>query len=156
MTCVGERQTQKLRELYVKSILSQEIGWFDTCGAGELATKLAELTGKVQGAFSFAFGTLSHITHIPFSSIAILLNRYFLPPPQKKIGMLFRWHREEDWRPRPVRVPSHRLFRRWFLSVLAAHIGAYLRLSPDCWRWSLYDRCDYGRPGNFIIITSFP
>ena len=48
------RGATMLRELYVKSILSQEIGWFDTCGAGELATKPAELTGKVQGAFSSA------------------------------------------------------------------------------------------------------
>ena len=45
----GERQTQKFRERYVKAILSQEIGWFDTVGASELSTKVAELTGKVGG-----------------------------------------------------------------------------------------------------------
>jgi ATP-binding cassette subfamily B (MDR/TAP) protein 1 len=44
----GERQTQKFRERYVNAILSQEIGWFDTCGAAELATRVAELTGKIQ------------------------------------------------------------------------------------------------------------
>jgi ATP-binding cassette subfamily B (MDR/TAP) protein 1 len=44
----GERQTQKFREKYVNAILSQEIGWFDTCGAAELATRVAELTGKIQ------------------------------------------------------------------------------------------------------------
>lgn len=43
----GERQTQKFRMRYVKAILSQEIGWFDTCGASELSTNVAELTGKV-------------------------------------------------------------------------------------------------------------
>ena len=48
----GERISQKLREKYVRAILSQEVGWFDTCGAGELATKVAELSGKVQGALS--------------------------------------------------------------------------------------------------------
>jgi ATP-binding cassette subfamily B (MDR/TAP) protein 1 len=44
----GERQTQKLRESYVRAILSQEIGYFDTCGAAALSTKVADLTGKVQ------------------------------------------------------------------------------------------------------------
>jgi len=32
---------------YVNSILRQEIGWFDTCGAGEMATKVADLCGIV-------------------------------------------------------------------------------------------------------------
>eukprot|EP01033_Poteriospumella_lacustris_P004228 gene4231-3014_t len=39
-SATGERQTQKFRERYVNSVLSQEIGWFDTCGASELSTKL--------------------------------------------------------------------------------------------------------------------
>ena len=47
-SAAGERQTQRFREKYVRSILSQEIGWFDTCGASELSTKVADLTGKVQ------------------------------------------------------------------------------------------------------------
>jgi len=47
-TVVGERQTQKLREQYVSSILRQEIGWFDTGNASELSTKVADLSGKVQ------------------------------------------------------------------------------------------------------------
>lgn len=44
----GERQTQKMREAYVKSLLSQEIGWFDINGAAEQSTKVADLCGKVQ------------------------------------------------------------------------------------------------------------
>ena len=48
-TWSGERQAHKHREKYVKAILSQEIGWFDTIGAGELSTKVADLTGKMQG-----------------------------------------------------------------------------------------------------------
>ena len=47
-SAAGERQCQRFREKYVKSILSQEIGWFDTCGASELSTRVADLTGKVQ------------------------------------------------------------------------------------------------------------
>ena len=46
-TTTGEKQSQKFREQYVTAILSQEIGWFDVCGAGELSTKVAELSGKV-------------------------------------------------------------------------------------------------------------
>ena len=46
-TYVGERQTQIFREQYVRAILSQEIGWFDICGASELSTKVADNTGKV-------------------------------------------------------------------------------------------------------------
>ena len=45
-SAAGERQTQRFREKYVRSILSQEIGWFDTCGASELSTKVADLTGS--------------------------------------------------------------------------------------------------------------
>jgi ATP-binding cassette, subfamily B (MDR/TAP), member 1 len=43
----GERQTQKMREAYVRSILSQEVGWFDLNGAAEQSTKVADLCGKV-------------------------------------------------------------------------------------------------------------
>jgi hypothetical protein len=32
----------------VRSILRQEIGWFDTCGANELSTRVAELCGQVK------------------------------------------------------------------------------------------------------------
>lgn len=43
----GERQTQKMREAYVSSLLSQEVGWFDVNGAAEQSTKVADLCGKV-------------------------------------------------------------------------------------------------------------
>ena len=48
VTCwsyTGERQTQRLREQYVRAILSQEIGWFDDVGASELSTRVADLAG---------------------------------------------------------------------------------------------------------------
>ena len=47
-TRTGERQAQRFRECYVNAILSQEIGWFDDCGAGELSTRVAEVIGKIQ------------------------------------------------------------------------------------------------------------
>eukprot|EP01035_Chromulina_nebulosa_P018834 gene18834-24615_t len=55
----GERQTQKLRELYVRAILSQEIGWFDTVGAGELSTRTADIIGKVQDGIGRKVGDLT-------------------------------------------------------------------------------------------------
>jgi ATP-binding cassette subfamily B (MDR/TAP) protein 1 len=57
-SATGERQTQKFRERYVNSVLSQEIGWFDTCGASELSTKLAEMIGKVQDGTGRKVGDL--------------------------------------------------------------------------------------------------
>ena len=62
----GERQAQRLREKYVRSILRQEIGWFDTCGADALATKVAEITGKLQDGMGRKVGDL-----INFSSMLI-------------------------------------------------------------------------------------
>jgi hypothetical protein len=51
---VGERQTQRLREAYVRAILSQEIGWFDAVGSAGLAPGVMELTAKVQGNLQHA------------------------------------------------------------------------------------------------------
>lgn len=36
------RQTQRIRMLLVRSILKQEIGWFDTHDVGELNTRISE------------------------------------------------------------------------------------------------------------------
>ena len=47
-TWTGQRQTQKYREKYINAILSQEIGWFDSVGAGQLSTKVADLCGLLQ------------------------------------------------------------------------------------------------------------
>eukprot|EP01039_Chlorochromonas_danica_P006164 gene6164-6792_t len=47
-TATGERQTQRFRARYVNALLSQEIGWFDTIGAGQLNTKVADVIGEIQ------------------------------------------------------------------------------------------------------------
>ena len=44
----GERQTQKLRLKYVKSILRQEIGWYDLNNPSTLSTRVADLSGSLQ------------------------------------------------------------------------------------------------------------
>ena len=46
----------------MNAILSQEIGWFDTCGAGELATRVAELCGKIQDGTGRKIGDLIQYT----------------------------------------------------------------------------------------------
>lgn len=38
----AERQTHKIRQAFFRSILRQEMGWFDTNDAGELNTRLSE------------------------------------------------------------------------------------------------------------------
>ncbi len=38
----AERQTRRMREECFRSVLRQEIGWFDTTRTGELATKMTE------------------------------------------------------------------------------------------------------------------
>ena len=43
----------------MKAVLSQEIGWFDTCGAAELSTKLAETVGKIQDGMGRKVGDLA-------------------------------------------------------------------------------------------------
>lgn len=70
-SATGERQTQKFRERYVKAILSQEIGWFDTCGAGELSTRLAELIGKVQDGMGRKIGDLVQYLAQVVASLAV-------------------------------------------------------------------------------------
>jgi ABC-type multidrug transport system fused ATPase/permease subunit len=44
----GEKQTQKIREKYIKAILKQEIGWFDTNNPSELSTRVADQIGDIQ------------------------------------------------------------------------------------------------------------
>ena len=38
----AERQTRRMREAFFRSIMRQEMAWFDTNDSGELATRMAE------------------------------------------------------------------------------------------------------------------
>ena len=70
-TIAGERQAQRFKEKYVRSILSQEVGWFDTCGASELSTQVADLTGKVQDGITRRAGDIvQYTTQFMFSFAA--------------------------------------------------------------------------------------
>ncbi|KAJ3036334.1 Multidrug resistance protein 1 [Rhizophlyctis rosea] len=48
----GENQTKRIRELYVHSILRQNIGWFDLAEEGSLTTRLAQDTQLIQDGIS--------------------------------------------------------------------------------------------------------
>lgn len=70
-TMAGERQVQKMRIKYVRSILSQEVGWFDTCGASELSTRASDLIGRVQDGITRRAGDLiQFIAQFIFAFIA--------------------------------------------------------------------------------------
>ena len=49
----GERQAQKFTDKYVSAVLAQEIGWFDTVGASQLATKLADTSGQLRDGMTY-------------------------------------------------------------------------------------------------------
>ena len=71
----GERQTQKFRETYVKAILAQEIGWFDECGANSLATRVADLSGKVEDGLGRKTGDM--LQYIVQTVAAFVIAFYF-------------------------------------------------------------------------------
>ncbi|KAL7752500.1 hypothetical protein RI367_002034 [Sorochytrium milnesiophthora] len=48
----GERQAKRIRELYFKSILRQDLGWFDKAEEGSLTTRLALDTQQIQDGIS--------------------------------------------------------------------------------------------------------
>ena len=71
----GERQVNRFRAKYVQSILSQEIGWFDACGASTLSTKVAELTGKIEDGLGRKTGDM--IQYIAQTVAAFVIAFYY-------------------------------------------------------------------------------
>lgn len=53
---VGEHCTQKIREQYLKAMLSQNIAFFDKLGAGEITTRITADTNLIQDGISEKFG----------------------------------------------------------------------------------------------------
>jgi ABC-type multidrug transport system fused ATPase/permease subunit len=64
----GERQSERFKTQYVQAILSQEVGWFDTCNAGELSTRVADLGGKLQD------GLTRHVSDVVQHLFEILIS----------------------------------------------------------------------------------
>ena len=54
----GERQSIACRKVYLRSLLKQEIGWFDTINQSELAAKFSTDCLAFQGAIGEKVGTL--------------------------------------------------------------------------------------------------
>ncbi|ORY35943.1 P-loop containing nucleoside triphosphate hydrolase protein [Rhizoclosmatium globosum] len=52
----GENQGRRIRELYLRSILRQDLGWFDLAEEGSLTTRLAQDTNLIQDGISEKFG----------------------------------------------------------------------------------------------------
>ena len=52
----GEKQTRRIRQLYVHAILRQDMGWFDQKDEGSLTTRLAADTQMIQDGLSEKFG----------------------------------------------------------------------------------------------------
>eukprot|EP01135_Chromosphaera_perkinsii_P005180 Nk52_evm6s321 gene=Nk52_evmTU6s321 len=53
----SERQAKKIRNLYVQSLLSQDISWYDTQSSNEFATHIAIDTMNIQRAIGFELGS---------------------------------------------------------------------------------------------------
>ncbi|KAI7878443.1 p-glycoprotein [Lichtheimia hyalospora FSU 10163] len=54
----GERQTRRIKELYMHSILRQDMGWFDQADEGSLTTRLATDVQLIQDGISERFGAM--------------------------------------------------------------------------------------------------
>jgi ATP-binding cassette subfamily B (MDR/TAP) protein 1 len=52
----GERQTRRIRGLYLHSVLKQDMSWFDSAKDGSLNTRLASDTQIIQDGISEKFG----------------------------------------------------------------------------------------------------
>ena len=58
----AERQVRRIRFALFRSIMTQEIGWFDQLNAGELSSRLvADLGKKERKAYSYvSYSSTSH------------------------------------------------------------------------------------------------
>jgi len=74
VTCwsiAGERQAQRRREEYVRSILRQEISWFDNQGAGRLITDVASHCEMIREGFGRKLGEVIMYSTQFFASYGI-------------------------------------------------------------------------------------
>ena len=58
----------------MQAILSQEVGWFDIQGAGEMGTRVADLIGRVQdGLGRKAADLIQNLAQVLLAPIVIIL-----------------------------------------------------------------------------------
>ena len=58
----GENQSKRIRELYLKAILRQDVGWFDKTSTGELVTRINGDTNVIQDGISDKVGLIIQFT----------------------------------------------------------------------------------------------
>ncbi|KXN65298.1 hypothetical protein CONCODRAFT_53649, partial [Conidiobolus coronatus NRRL 28638] len=73
---VGAKSTHKIRNLYLQSLLKQEIAWFDNIGSGEVTTRITNDTSLVQSGISEKVALIVHdsCTFISAFIIAFTVN----------------------------------------------------------------------------------
>ncbi|KAI8823977.1 P-loop containing nucleoside triphosphate hydrolase protein [Fimicolochytrium jonesii] len=54
----GENQARRIRELYFKALLRQDVGWFDATNTGELTTRITSDTALIQEGLSDKVGLI--------------------------------------------------------------------------------------------------
>ena len=57
-TIAGERQAKKIRELYFRSVVSQDVGWYDKTATGDLTNRLTSDMNIIQEGISDKVGLL--------------------------------------------------------------------------------------------------
>ena len=57
-TIAGERQAKKIRELYFRSVVSQDVGWYDKTATGDLTNRLTSDMNIIQEGMSDKVGLL--------------------------------------------------------------------------------------------------
>ncbi|KAH9082454.1 hypothetical protein Ae201684P_009779 [Aphanomyces euteiches] len=67
----ASRQAQRMREVYVRAILTKEIGWFDVNDPGTLATKVAETSLMIQDGLGRKVGDACNYSAMAIAGISI-------------------------------------------------------------------------------------
>jgi len=76
-TITSERQTLRIRKLYLSSVLRQDISWFDSCKSGELTSKVAGNTIVIREAMGDKLGAL-------FQFLSMFITGYI-------VGFYYSW-----------------------------------------------------------------
>ncbi|KAG6590565.1 multidrug resistance protein ABC superfamily [Phytophthora cinnamomi] len=70
-TLTASRQSKRIRSLYVKAIVTKEIGWFDVNEPMQLSSRVADATITIQDGIGSKMSDMLHFTSTVVSGIAI-------------------------------------------------------------------------------------
>lgn len=74
----GERQSIECRKQYLKSLLRQEIGWFDSINQAELSSQFSSDTMAFQGALSDKIPLILYVIAMAISGLAVAFSKGWL------------------------------------------------------------------------------